>query len=1128
MRALRCETGMRRALAWAVVAAGSIGCSEHAPSSSTVAFHQAPRGAAPALETEFQAATLGMVAKVTQSGELSVAPALNDDAIPCRFKTLGVGRSSELPARSAAATLNPQGRIAIPRGDALETVEARADGLEQQWQFLAMPRGSGDLLARLSVAGCELAVSGEDGLHFRPQSSARGIVYGKAFWIDAAGARVPLVTSFNRGELTIRVSASVLEQSRYPASLDPTLSPESDVDAPVLVDPPQTALIAPGNGQYAVAFGDRLGLVSSAGAVLTPVNGLPISFPSGERFAPSQLVFNGQYYLAVAVRPKPPSTPEPGGGFSFGGDIYGVRISSDAQVLDSAPFVLVDSAFHHDDSPSLASDGAGNFLLTYQSYDAPAGLTFRLAAAILRPTANGMLAATPLTPLATDVRSSGPNPAMQATYDGTNYAVAYTHQPSIIPRFYRRVISPDGIVVSPTIVSTDSAGVAVVGTAPIRSGGGQTLVVPAGQAYLYVSSSYVPRGPAVTLPYAVTRDSFAFNGANFQFVWRPSPSASSGISTVQVKPDGTGTAVSTQASPVFASTPRIACLPGQCLVVAGGLGTRLNATGIALDNPPFRIMGNANAQRNAVVASGASGYLLSWYDALSGGRVARLSNAGAIASSAFASSGRLSARALGDTFFSTQIEFDAQLKSSVTVSRFNADGVAQGSPGQVLAPARDADLACAGSACLLVWSATDESVPTQTRVLAARVDSTSAFIDPSPMILDPGSSGIASVRVGTDGSQFLATWIRAGNLNAARITAAGAVLDTTPIVTPAGAISAIAGSASEFLVEARNGQELKAFRITQSGGLVDPVPFSIADNTSWSLLSSYADGFVAIWADPLANLKGMFITTAGTKSCPFLLAANFQGQLPSLARGSDGKLLLAYSRFRSDPGYNADRVETRTLELSAADQQAAPSQGCPSEGSSGGGGAPGVGASGGDASAAGGSLSGLGGAPSGGLGGGAPSGALGGGSSVSGAGGDAGLASDAGASGEGQPNAGDGGMSSSEANGGSTGLGGAEVGGSNTSVGGAGQPATGGATTPPSDSGCSLSRGRSENGVMSWAALSLLLVLARSRRRPFSRCRPFEGRAPCGRNRKKSAPPSALRARTASARPVLLDRCRSP
>lgn len=208
-----------------------------------------------------------------------------------RFSDTAILRGSD-EKRLIDFTGAPDGSLEASLGEGVkERIENTSSGLEQSWRFSEAPRGDGDLVISTKVDGEEFVVATETGLHFRDPTTGLGVLYGLATWTDANGQTAAIDTSFHDGAIEIRIPSDVLMRSSYPAVLDPTVSPEFDVDAPIN-GPAADLNVAPAighsgdiNDEYLVVWQDRrraLDLtydifgahVDRNGNVLDPVGGL--------------------------------------------------------------------------------------------------------------------------------------------------------------------------------------------------------------------------------------------------------------------------------------------------------------------------------------------------------------------------------------------------------------------------------------------------------------------------------------------------------------------------------------------------------------------------------------------------------------------------------------------------------------------------------------------------------------------------------------------------------------------------------------------------------------------------------------------------------------------------------------
>lgn len=230
----------------------------------------------------------------------------SDDGVPSLTATgssveLAWGALGELAMRSA------------PSSTAEERWTRVARGVRQSWMFATRPADpSRDLVVSIALDGARVAAVRGDGLELELPSGGR-LTYGDAVWIDATGRRSPVALSPTPGGLELRVRADVVASSRFPALLDPTLSPSMDPEPPrPVVGGGFTApgIACAGDTCLATYHGDgaiRGARVREDGTLLDPIS-FPIvaSSPGGHaiaRFGDTHLLFwcNGNSALAARV-----------------------------------------------------------------------------------------------------------------------------------------------------------------------------------------------------------------------------------------------------------------------------------------------------------------------------------------------------------------------------------------------------------------------------------------------------------------------------------------------------------------------------------------------------------------------------------------------------------------------------------------------------------------------------------------------------------------------------------------------------------------------------------------------------------------------------------------------------------
>ena len=330
----------------------------------------------------FAAAGAAFDANVTGSA-LQVTPRRADAPTPVAHPPLTDGRGSPLSletslvargshvladgARPASPVLEHDGALTVRRGEVTERLENDDGGVEQSWRFEHIPSGSGDLVVRVRASGERYAAASEHGLHFEG-ASGLGLRYGTATWVDANGKRTVVIPRFvaESGEIVMTVPDAVLATSQYPAVLDPTLTPEQEVDKPLAgssaggdQNAPSVVSQGPGKGYFAVWYdrrGARPGIygarVASDGKVLDDT-GIPIASSVGSN-QPSIAAAPGGAGFLVTWAVSYVDIYQPVG-------VYGIRLDGNGSLLDAAPVTLA-TGLSSPQLPKAAFDGTNWFV----------------------------------------------------------------------------------------------------------------------------------------------------------------------------------------------------------------------------------------------------------------------------------------------------------------------------------------------------------------------------------------------------------------------------------------------------------------------------------------------------------------------------------------------------------------------------------------------------------------------------------------------------------------------------------------------------------------------------------------------------------------------------------------------
>ncbi|MDI1448264.1 hypothetical protein [Polyangium sp. 6x1] len=760
--------------------------------------------------------------------------------------------------------------------------------------------------------------------------------------------------------------------------------------------------IAAGNGRVLVAWEDfRNGTsndifgarILSNGVLLDPL-GLAIGAATNEQARPS-VAWDGTSFVVAWQDYRSGSNQ----------DVYAARVTPAGVVLDPAG-IAVSAATGSQMYPAVASNGTSS-LLVWRDYRS--GSSYDIYGARLAPDGVVLDAAGLLVSAA-----SGSQRYPQVAWDGVNFVAVWEdlRNGGGVYDLYGTRIDSQGTVLDPAgfVVVKGGADDLSVALAP---GATHTLAAwDADAESRDIFGARIPQGgtavdtpPALlsTAPNEERVGDAAFDGTNWFVVWADSRKGGSVVAGVRVSPagdvlDASAILVATGQGPV--ADPRVAFDGKNYLVVwtdrrttqnqSDVYAARVTPAGAVLDPGGFPVATGGPSQESPSVASTGSAWLVAWIDDRNGSTAwdiygARVSPFGAVQ--------------------------DPQGFSitSAPGSQYLSDLVSNGS--------------------LYLAVASDQRTDTKGDIYAFRIDPSGAVLDPAGIAVSVAPNAQTNPAVTFDGTDFLVAWSderapTAPDIHAARVTAAGVVLD------PASLVLAATPSAERAPSVAFD-------------GVRHIVTYSIASAES-------------------SDIAGLRLHTDGTPvdATPFVISAQPADETPSIAcAGPVGKALVAYGAF--DDATERMRVRARVV-------------------SDDGGGAGGAGGGGGSGSGSGGGGAGAGGS-GGGSGGAGGSGGDGGAGGAGGSGGAGGAGGGSGGAGGNSGNGGFGGMGGAAGNGGAGGGGGLGGMGGGASSGGGDRPT--GPLLIEDGCGCRMTEPASSASpaLLSLAALFLL------RRRRFER-----------------------------------------
>jgi MYXO-CTERM domain-containing protein len=251
-------------------------------------------------------------AVVSRDGGLVVH--VGDEQLDAR--TRGIERGGQ---RWADATSGRRdGAITRDWGVAVETLRRTPAGVAQAWEVAHEPDGDGPLSVHIDVTASVAGRARGHGVRFG------ALAYGAATWIEADGRRTTLEQRLDGNTITITVPEQLVEESAYPAVLDPVIGPESGVDDPVLepqVGAQQWPAVAFDGTNYLVAwrdFSEGAVTVARLDGTGAPLDGFGTKLEALNTGEPD-VVFDGTNFVVA---------------WATGSEIMIARVAPDGTVLD--------------------------------------------------------------------------------------------------------------------------------------------------------------------------------------------------------------------------------------------------------------------------------------------------------------------------------------------------------------------------------------------------------------------------------------------------------------------------------------------------------------------------------------------------------------------------------------------------------------------------------------------------------------------------------------------------------------------------------------------------------------------------------------------------------------------------
>jgi hypothetical protein len=881
-----------------------------------------------------------------------------------RFGAARVTRGGRvLAGHEGQGRVKDSGGLALARGEVAEHFRNSKEGVEQSWSFERKPGGTGALEVRVEVESGQYLGQTDGGLHFAAGPTGLGVRYGHGTWVDAEGHRTAVPARFEEGSIVLSVPEQVVEDSAYPAVLDPIVSPEFGMDNPVHgpADKGQyTPAVAHGGTNFLVVWHDSRkdgydiygARVSGTGTVLDST-GIRISTAVSFQSAPA-VAYDGTNFLVVWADYR-------NGSYS---DIYGTRVSGTGAVLDTSG-IPISTATNNQYNPAVAHDGT-NFLVVWE--DNRSSTSDDIYGA--RVSGTGTVLDTSGISISTAANAQE-YPAV--AHNGTNFLVVWQDNRSGAYDIYGARVSSTGTVLNTSGILISTA-INAQEYPTVASNGVDFLVVwqdsRSGTSYdIYgarVSGTGVVRNPSgipiLTDAYSQYTPAVAREGANFLVVWQDF--RSNDIYGTRV--NSTGTVLDTSGILISTATgsprnPAVAHDGTNFLVVwenysrADGpdiYGARVSGTGTVLDTGNISISTSVNGQYTPAVAHDGTNFLVVWQDYRSGNSDiygVRVSEAGTVLDtngipiSTAANDQYSPAVAHDGTNFLVVWHDSRSGYSDIYGARVSSTGTVLDTGGIPISTATNYQEYPAvthdGTNFLVVWQ--DYRSSTNYDIYGARVSSTGTVLDTGGIPISAAANGQSNPAVAHNGMYFLVVWqdyrsSPSPDIYGARVSSTGTVLDTGGIPISIAASDqgapAVAHNGMYFLVvwhDSRSGGlDIYGARVNSVGTVLDTSGISISSATSSQYCPAVAyDGanFLVVWLHDrsgtgytgFTDIYGARVSETGTvlDTSGFAISTELVGEYEPVltSMGGEGSLVV-YRSYDASPSTNSERVRARLVQ----------------------------------------------------------------------------------------------------------------------------------------------------------------------------------------------------------------------
>lgn len=837
------------------------------------------------------------------------------------------------------------GALLVARRDVVEELASSEDGLEQSWKFDREPGTSGDLTVTIDVTGQSFVGQTSKGLHFATpnQPEKLGFRYSNATWIDANGVSTDIPVRWDGGRIAIVVPNDVLENSAYPAVLDPTVTGEVTTDDPVSgwsgVAGVRSSIASSGTGFLAVwtdsrnATTDIFGVRLDANGAPLDNFGIAIATTAANEDNATVTFANGQYVVAwddgtnvVSSRINPatgavtaigtvgagtqPALASRGAtalvAFTSGADIRSALFSANT----FAPSVAVTTGVTAT-TPTVASNPTGDFFVAWSQGTTAQDLMGRLVSSANVPGTAVTVSA-----------GAGAQNEPAAAFNGTDFVVLWSNDNqdvfgtrvttagAVLDTHAEAAVTVGGKVIAQQTNRQLQAAIACVTGSCLASWSDRRTLATTGNDVFGARFDATLTQVGAEIAIAGIADeqrvpAIAAQGTDFRLVWEDRrDGAGDAIYTARVNadgstPQGTGANIvrgnNRQVRPTtLSSTANYFVAWSDSRALANDImGTRIKLGGARLDAAGIAVSNAARLQNNPRGAFDGTNYLVTWHDNRSGG------------------SGN-------EDIFARRVSTAGALLGEFTVSA---------AAGDQLTPS----VATGGGVSLVVWQ--DGRTAGTIDLFGALVVNGAVTVADIPICNTAalGNQRFPVVSFDASNNVFVVAWQddRSGvnEVFATRVSTAGAVLGACgALISSTGSAPAITSGGGRSLItwtdRRTSPSSIFGARVTTSGNALtnqDAAGIQIATTVGVQTGEStvaFVGGsqYVVAWAEG-GNIRGQTLasSTGAKLGAAFDISAAAEDEVrPAIVASADGQsAFIAYEKHVTS--LNTQRVATRRI-----------------------------------------------------------------------------------------------------------------------------------------------------------------------------------------------------------------------